>query len=49
MNAISEQLGAYTPLIINVSKAIIFLVLGFFCLRHGGEFHPHAHCESSTH
>ena len=30
MNAISEQLGAYTPLIINVSKAIIFLVFGFF-------------------
>lgn len=29
MNAISEQLGAYTPLIINVSKAIIFLVVGY--------------------
>ena len=30
MNAISEQLGAYGPLIINAIKALVFLVVGWF-------------------
>ena len=30
MNALLDQLGAYAPLLISVTKAIIFLLLGFF-------------------